>query len=75
MCVIILTRAQKKAVVTIYTSKYKPKTVGALAFWLYVSPRTIQRVLDEYKVDWRNSSTILINKNHTALKGIDLNLE
>ena len=74
-----LTQQQKEAVVKVYTSIYKPKNIGSLAFWLKVSPRTIQRVLDEHKVECRSKSTLtstqLINNNLTVLKGIDLNLE
>jgi transcriptional regulator GlxA family with amidase domain len=42
-----LNDAQKRAVVTIYTSIYRPKSIKELARFLCVSPRTIGRVLEE----------------------------
>lgn len=75
MTVGILTKAQKRAVITIYTSKIKPKGIVELAYFLNVSTRTIKRVLDECKVEWRFKPLEPINKNLTVLKGIDLHLE
>lgn len=42
-----LSDAQKKAVVTIYTSNIKPKSIAQLAELLNVSTRTIGRVIEE----------------------------
>lgn len=42
-----LTDAQKAAVVTIYTSNQRPKSISELASCLQVSTRTIGRVLEE----------------------------
>lgn len=47
MAVKILTAAQKQAVVTIYTSNNKPKSIQELAALLNVSTSTISRVLEE----------------------------
>lgn len=47
MAVKKLSDAQKAAVVTIYTSNMKPKSIAELAKLLSVSTRTIGRVLEE----------------------------
>ena len=55
MTVKILTEAQKAAVVTIYTSKDRAKTIIELAAALGVSTRTIGRVLIEGGVSVLNA--------------------
>lgn len=46
-----ITDAQKEAIVTIYTSKDKPKTIKEIASFLGVSTRTVGRVLEEKGID------------------------
>ena len=62
-----LTQAQKEAVVTIYTSKIKPRTVTEIAGFLGVSTRTIGRVLDEHAVAGPKAQESIETKKIMAL--------